>query len=273
METVRYRVVGLDIGYSLSEPTSGLLLAEIRDRVLFPIEGPFNLMQDRAHEAAREFCKGSEIKAVAVDAPLASTYQTDYRPVEAVFSRRKFQKHCKPGSTASSVGQDLHAAGMAMVDALKGVASYVAMSDLLNPPVAPILEVFPNAALGVLVASSDVPIRSGGSVESNKSDVFFDVIRTKHSGRIGCITLHPSLYIKNHDQRMAVICAALAACFAEQEFAVVGEDASGYFLMPHIATWNKTWSEELKLTMQTVPQARLLSVPVQTDAPNWPESS
>ncbi len=250
-----YFVLGLDVGYSKKRKSSGLLLAEVRERRLVPVKGPFNLMEVRARSMAREVCEATKVSAIAIDAPLATAYQKRYRPAESVFSKGGFQKHCKPGQTSSPEGQNLHRAGMALVDALSGVASYSTFSKLQQESsVARVVEVFPTAALGVLVSASDL---LGVTLRGNRSDAFFDVLWTQYDGQIGCIKLDESLQVRNHDRRMAIVAAALAACLVEGEFSAVGEEASGYFLMPHVSSWKTEWQEQLAVNLDQVTAATL----------------
>jgi predicted nuclease with RNAse H fold len=253
-----YYVLGLDVGYSAKRASSGVFLGAVRDRVLYPIEGPFNLEQSAAHERALNLLQKYGVRVVAIDAALAEQHQFTYRAIESVFSLGQFQKHCKPGNTASPVGQKLHAAGMLLVKSLGSVASYAPLSQLVSElgkfDGVPILEVFPTAALGVLVASG----AAGVVRRRTKSDIYFKHLSADHDSAIGCIGLAPSLHVKNHDQRMAIVAAALASCYVEGRSSVIGETASGYFLMPHIDDWLGEWRSELFKNLKLVPSVVLL---------------
>jgi predicted nuclease with RNAse H fold len=257
-----YNVLGLDAGYSVGRRTSGVLLAEVRDRVLRAVRGPFNVMELEARSLARSFCLEFVVAAVAIDAPLAKTHQFDYRPVESVFSLGRFQNHCKPGNTAAQVGQRLHHAGMNLAGELNGVATYCGFAELSRPVGTPIVEVFPSAALGVLTTASE--LKACGTTRSKKSDVLFEALWKLKGAQIGCIRLHSSLEVSNHDQRMAVVAAALAACFVEGQYTAVGEELSGYFMMPRLDSWNPQWQAELRLTLPRVVNARVFETALET---------
>ena len=94
-------VIGLDIGFSAKRRTSGFVLAGLSGGKLTAIDGPHALTQADAVGALDRSIRSTDVAAVAVDAPIATTVPSEYRPVERVFSLGRFQTLCKPGSSGS----------------------------------------------------------------------------------------------------------------------------------------------------------------------------
>lgn len=137
------------------------------------------------------------------------------------------------------------------------VAHYVAFDELGSRSAqTPVVEAFPTAALAVLVAPAALPL----ATRTKKSDRYFEYLVEQRGGVIGGVTLAPELrLIKNHDQRMAVVCALIAAWYILGQYTAVGNVVEGYFVMPPLTSWHPKWARELSISLAREPNATLFA--------------
>jgi hypothetical protein len=165
----------------------------------------------------------------------------------------KFQRYCQPGSSASPIGRELAAAGSRTLDEIKRVAKHTSFRRLgATFRRTEVIETFPNAALAVLVKPEDLPIAA-----RKKSDRYFEHL-IERKGRLAIAALAVELNeTRNHDRRMALICALIAASYARGEYTAIGNDLEGYHaaasrMAPRVA-------RRLRKVLARVPEAECVS--------------
>ena len=174
--------------------------------------------------------------------------------VERVFSLGRFQKLCKPGSSGAPIGRKLAYACYETLELVNNRAGYVPFDQLASESAAraPVVEAFPTAAMAVLADPALLPLAGRGE----KTDQYFEYLVESQNSPIGGVALaHELRTVRNHDQRMAVICATVAAWYVLGEYTAIGDAVEGYFLMPALANWHPKWREELQLSLARTPGA------------------
>lgn len=227
-------VVGFDQGYSDNATSSGFFIGElVDDQELRPVEGPMHVTWKRAATLLKSALSQYDVAAVCIDSPLGqgNIAPCSYRRVERVFSLGGFQKACKPGSSGSPVGQKLASAARRTTAGVSGQSGYVPFRQLRmrTHHRTPIVEGFPTAAMAVLTSRASLPL-----ARRRKTDKYFAALVPNSGHTIGGVSLSNALMptvVKNHDERMAVICAVIASWYVTQNFTAVG-DSDGYFVMP-----------------------------------------
>ncbi len=244
--------MGIDVGHSESKPTTGLCLITL-DQTKLQWQCCNTVTQDdkRLVDIRRLVPAGTALAAVGIDGPLASDLQivNCYRATEALLSRGSFQSRCKPGPTNSNNGQALHQHATELANLVLrlqsskhlnlGIASH---PDRIHP--SRIVEVFPNAFLGVLLSDDDFqnikkPIKRG-----KKSDVFWEIaVKNGYLLKLiehlapGTLLARPLDSITDHDHRAAFICALAALCVAENKYVGVGDPQYGDIFLPPCQVW------------------------------------
>jgi predicted RNase H-like nuclease len=240
-------VIGLDIGFSAKRRTSGFVVACLSSGKLSAIDGPRALTQAGAVDALDRSMRSTDVAAVAVGAPTATSVPSEYRPVERVFSLGRFQTLCKPGSSGSPIGRDLAEARHANLSAVAGMASYVPFDQLGSRRLlAPVVEAFPTATMAVFADPSELPATD----RSDKTDRYFESLVSGADAGFCGVRLDADLRrVTNHEKRMAVICALVASWYLNDAYTAVGSAQHGYFLMPALSAWHPLWREELKRSL------------------------
>lgn len=200
---------------------------------------PVRCVHVRAEEAtaaAHSLLGGDTLLAVGIDGPLRPdlTLTRAGRACERRLLCAPFHRHCKPGSTASPMGQRLHAE-----------ATRLARDVRAMHPRARLVEAFPTAFLRTMLdaeACGDVP-------RGRKSQVYWErcvaagvlrrVIGSLYRGAAARIA-DPLTRLTHRDERAAAICA-LTACAAALEVAsAVGDAEDGWIWLPpraFLADW------------------------------------
>ena len=253
------RVVGLDQGFAKTRRSTGLVVAELQGRQLVPLHGPEHLLYVEARKKLQRIIRDNEIDAICVDAPVGVSTPAAYRSVERVFSLGMFQKLCKPGSAGAPVGRRLAKACADTVNRAPR-ARYVPFGALTNRRGAhvPVIECFPTLTLAVMQDPSTLPSAPRGK----KTDTYYESLITTTGPTLAGVTLDDALLpaaCRNHDQRMAAVCALVAAWFAKDRFRAVG-DATGYFVLPPVSAWNRAWRQEFQKARRRQP-VQVIDVP------------
>jgi hypothetical protein len=141
-------LIGIDVGFSKTRRSTGIAC----------LEGD-HLTLERAGTAwesrVAKIPKGFHPSVIAIDGPLlpSDADRNICRHVESVFIRTPFHNRCRPGLSHHGVGLELR---QASGDACTQFGRLLATSALGNGGLVcregPIVEAFPNAFLGVLLA-------------------------------------------------------------------------------------------------------------------------
>jgi predicted RNase H-like nuclease len=244
-------VIGFDQGFSANRRSSGFFLGEVQEGELRSIDGPHNVMEAEGAAMLAIALKTTKVDAVAIDAPIGHTPPQRYRAVERLFSLGLFQGKCKPGSCASPTGRGLTDAASRTLSEVATLARFVPFNRLKSPTVehVSIVEAFPTAAMAVLEDPAALPQGRRGT----KTDLYFQHVARK--GALGGIVLTQELRsVRNHDQRMALVCGVVAAWYSRGEYTAIGDPSEGYFLMPRLDRWNRRWRNELRRAMAREPR-------------------
>jgi predicted nuclease with RNAse H fold len=240
------RLIGLDVGFSRSRPTSGI--AYLGDEGL-------TVCHATANWADRQRALGTirDVDVTAIDAPLVPEGHTRHREVERALSRGCFQRRCKPGAShVRGTGLELRRAGR---DTAEQLASLTSERPLVRdfPRVwgkRNLVEAFPNAFLGVCIddlAYRMMPkLRRGRKFdwlydEWCRSGLFREV--ASFLGLDDGVLAQACKLNSHHEQRAALICLLTAASVARGKFVAVGEPDGGYIFLPPFAFW-AGWARE-----------------------------
>ena len=241
--------LGIDVGYSQSRRTTGLCLLTLnQDRFQWACRNTGSDDSQRQKDLRELIPCGTRIGGVGIDGPLARNLnQVDrYRSADALLTRGSFQSRCKPGPTNSPTGRQLHfhATELAkMVLKLKN-EGYLNIDDASHPHrihVSRIVEVFPDAFLGVLLRGADFQAIQLGR---GKSDRFWELAVRR--GLLKSLVLHlaaqtrlgePIDTIKDHDHRAAFLCALAAMCVTKNKYVAVGDPEDGHIILPPCDVW------------------------------------
>ncbi|THK38904.1 DUF429 domain-containing protein [Ensifer sp. MPMI2T] len=230
-------LLGIDVGYSRSRPTTGIAwsIGDVCDAA-------------RAHtdwDRRRQHIPASTtFTVIAIDGPLTPLDAPDTldRLCERLFIRGAFQKRCKPGLSH-------HGHGLALRKAAAETAAQVrhlAAASTIGKPVIPgaaIIEAFPNAFLGVLLENERFAISRAAkrrkfdwlydhAVESRVFDRLLRAIGWKNETLLQKVTTE-----RDHEKRAAWICLLTAATAAAGKSEVVGDEAGGWFWLPPAELW------------------------------------
>jgi predicted RNase H-like nuclease len=249
------KLVGVDVGFSRSRPTSGI--AYLGDEGLM-------LGHATAEWADRQRMLGRvrDADVTAIDAPLVPEGHTRHREVERALSRGCFQRRCKPGAShVRGTGMELRRAGRETADQLACLASerplvrdFPRVWGKRN-----VVEAFPNAFLGVCIDDPvyrDMPkLRRG-----HKFDWLYDQwcrsgLFAKVAEFLGFddgVFAHTCQMNLHHEQRAALICLLTAASVARGRFVAVGEPEGGYIFLPPFTFWTAWAREEVERQRQLI---------------------
>ncbi len=231
------KLLGIDVGYSRSRPTTGIAWSLGED-----------FGSARTHtdwERRQRHIPASTIFAViAIDGPLTPPEAPDTldRLCERLFIRGAFQARCKPGLSHHGYGLTLRKAAAQTAAQVRHLAAAAPIGRSVIPGTA-IIEAFPNAFLGVLLADERFAVSR--AAKRKKFDWLYD-----HAVETGVIEhlldfigwnnkrlLQEIATEGDHEKRAAWICLLTAACAVSGKSAVVGDDVGGWFWLPPSELW------------------------------------
>lgn len=219
--------LGIDVGYSQVQRSTGVCAIRSDGKGLTSV----HVRAGDTLEAIAAIIGDTIPKTIGINGPLipdlnSFIFSPRYRVCEQNLSRGIILRRCKPGSSNSPRGIALHRQTTKIANWLRA-----------RFPLAPIVEVFPNAFLGVMADDSDFrfPI-----LRRTKSDFFWQRTIRRNAGLDRLISsvfltnvdqLKRRLRrIENHDERAAATCAIAAKAAARKQcLRIVGD---GAFLMP-----------------------------------------
>lgn len=238
-------VLGVDVGFSSLRRSSAVCRLDWSAGKV-----SWELARFRAIEPERETTllalADRRIIAAAFDGPLAPGFPVigRYRAAERLLTRALGPLVGKPGSSGAPVGRLLNAAAnqTATIVAASGQLGAASHPEAIHA--AALVEAFPNAFLGVLLAApQDVPAR-----RANRSDVYYHHLAV--TGGLSAVLSHllpgraapPFEAVRDHDERAALICALTALAVAAGDYVAAG-DQDGWIVLPPAALI-RSWAME-----------------------------
>lgn len=239
-------LLGIDVGFSQSRPTTGIAWSK---------NGEFDAAKTYTDWERRRLHlpPATNFSIIAIDGPLVPIGSPDLlvRTCEQLLARGTFQKRCKPGSSHFGTGLDLKRAALNTANQVRHLASTPLFTNAVFGDVA-IVEAFPNAFLGVLLA--DHTFATSQIMRGKKFDWTYE--HAVKAGRFAELLAvigwdAPDLLQRieakrDHEKRAAYICLLTAACAAIGKAEVVGDAITGWIWLPPKDLWAEWARETLK---------------------------
>ncbi|WP_245262568.1 DUF429 domain-containing protein [Ensifer sp. BR816] len=232
------KLLGIDVGYDRSHPTTGIAWS-LGDAV-----GSARTHTDWERRQ-QHIPPSTSFAMIAIDGPLTPPDAPDTldRFCERLFTRDAFQRRCKPGLSHFGQGLALRKAAAETAAQVRHLAAAAPIDQCVIPGAA-IIEAFPNAFLGVLLADERFAISSAAkrkkfdwlyaeAVETGVIARLLDFIGWHNDGLLQNITTET-----DHEKRAAWICLLTAACAAAGKSEVVGDQAGGWIWLPPAELWS-----------------------------------
>ncbi|WP_024896926.1 DUF429 domain-containing protein [Brucella rhizosphaerae] len=247
IELDKTALLGIDVGFSKSKPTTG---------IAWSVKNDFGAARTHSDwERRRQHIPAStQFSVIAIDGPIVPIGSDDGmdRLCERLFIRGAFQTRCKPGLSNHGYGKDLRRAAAETVDQVLHLAMHSGSMMNAIRKEAFIIEAFPNAFLGVLLPEARFALPKAGkrkkfdwlydhAVDSGVISELFHKIGW-HNPQLITVVLEEC----DHEKRAAWICLLTAACAATGKSEVVGDDLGGWFWLPPIDQWARWAREALK---------------------------
>ncbi|WEX88915.1 DUF429 domain-containing protein [Sinorhizobium garamanticum] len=238
MKETRFdKLLGIDVGYSLSRPTTG---------IAWCVDG--NLGCARTHSdwdrRQRHIPESTTFSIIAIDGPLMPPDAPDEldRSCERLFIRGAFHARCKPGLSHHGHGLALRKAAAETAAQVRHLAAAPMIGKSVIPGAA-IIEAFPNAFLGVLLKDERFAMSRAAkrrkfdwlydhAVESRVFDRLLRAIGWNNEALLQKVTIE-----RDHEKRAAWICLLTAATAAAGKSEVIGDEAGGWFWLPPAELW------------------------------------
>lgn len=233
-------VLGVDIGWSQRQPTTGLCLIKWSKG-----EVEFSFSRASADEAERirklnELVKGERLLAVGIDGSLIPGLRLTnrYRSAEALLSRGKFRHRGKPAPTSSKLGQLLHQEATRLARLVTRTQDIAPAKHLYKIHHKAVIEAFPNAFLGVLHSDKHFP--TSQQVKRRWTDVLFPRLRHKIARLLRAILPHHHFKlnrVQGHEVIASFVCALSALCLVAGKCVALGDKRLGYIILPPLEFW------------------------------------
>lgn len=236
-------VLGVDIGFSPTRRSGAACrLSWSNGELLWEIER-FRYAEPERTLVIKRVVQDHDLLAAAFDGPLRGDLAIIgiYRRAERLLTSRLQRFIGKPGQANAPIGKRLNSATN---EAATIVLSHCSLALSAHAPAIhekAIVEAFPSAFLGLLLAEPADLARG----REGKSDRFFEALVATGAldaliGRWLPMRNHRAIgSITNHDDRAAFVCALSALAVAALDFTAVG-DQNGYIILPPadvIAPW------------------------------------
>lgn len=243
----RGSVLGVDVGYSLSNRSSGVCrLTWTESQVEWTIRR-FKYEPREREQVVKAVISDHPILATAFDGPLRGSLDVigRYRLAERMLTRRLQPLIGKPAQASTPGGKQLNAAAN---EAAKLVLSLGNLGPARHAKAihkSAIVEAFPTSYLGVLI---DDP-GALGQGRAGKSDRFYEKLAV--DGTLDHLLRYflpdrrtPEFTsVTNHDDRAALVCALTALGVLADDFSATG-DEDGWIILP---PWSLTspWARRM----------------------------
>jgi len=233
-------VLGIDVGWSSKKPTTGLCLIEWSNQ-----EIDVRCCQARADEDDRvkkldQLTEGRKLLCVGIDGPLIPKLEltTQYRAVEALLSRGKFQQRGKPSPTNGKLGQILHKQATELARLAINTQDIASASHPYRIHAKAVIEAFPNAFLAVLHPDKEFPARQ--QVKRRWTDMLFPRVKSEIAQLLRAILPQHNFsldQIQGHEVIASYLCALTALCTVFGQCVAVGDQRLGYIILPPLEFW------------------------------------
>lgn len=248
-------LIGLDIGFSATRPTTGV--ARLSGSTLICRRAT------SAWESRAKVLGDHVAQVTAIDGPLLRRLDSPKRACESIFSRGAFSHRCKPAfSHVHGTGLRFRSAGRETAARLAKLTSGHDLAATF-PRVRPdsnLVEAFPNAFLGVML--SDDAFRAMPALRRGKKfDWLYDQCRDILAfRRLLDVIGHENLpHVRDtmeansdHEERAALVCILTAAGVASGRYVAVGNEQGGYFFLPSWECWEQWARQEIDAQRERV---------------------
>lgn len=236
-------LLGIDVGFSQSRPTTG---------IAWSADGTFGVAKTHTDWERRRLHlpPSTNFSVIAIDGPLVPDGSPDLlvRTCEQLLARGTFQKRCKPGSSHFGTGLQLKRAAHETAKQIRHLTSAPIFGNAVFHDVA-IVEAFPNAFLGVLL--SDETFATDKIRRGKKFDWMYNhaVKAGKFAELLAFIgwgapdLLNQINAERDHEKRAAYLCLLTAACAAVDKAEVVGDASTGWIWLPSAELWAQ-WARD-----------------------------
>jgi len=256
MNLQEINLLGIDVGFSDSRPTTG---------IAWSLSGKIDAARTHTDWQRRErvLPPGASFTLIAIDGPLVSQNAPGeiVRTCEQILSRGTFQKRCKPGASHFGTGLKLRQAAAETARQFGHLGMSPSFENAVFRETA-IVEAFPNAFLGVMLDDSD--FGAGRIARGKKFDHMYE--RVVASGRISAllevIAWRNQALIdrmeadRDHERRAALVCLITAACAASGKATSIGDSPSGWIWLPPLEAWADWARQALEMNLASMSPMR-----------------
>jgi predicted RNase H-like nuclease len=261
-ETVN--LLGIDVGYSQKNKTTGIAVCENGDLTLLCCVG--SSAQDRSEALPPKVA----FDAIALDGPIVRTEPDDppmRRACELMLIGGMFAGRCKPGLSHFGDGLKLRrAATIIATEMTQGAKPYpTARYAVERVPDQAVIEAFPNAFLGVLL-DDDAFAALGRLPRGKKFDRFYEyAVKAGIFESLLDDISWPAPRLRerlrqeaddtsraSHDKRAALVCVLTAAFALTGRATFVGDQAGGWICLPPQNLWAPWATNALHARMQVL---------------------
>ncbi len=234
-------VLGIDVGWSLKKPTTGLCLIEWSNQEIYVLCCQAGADEDDRLKKLARLTEGRKLLGVGIDGPLIPKLEltTQYRAAEALLSRGKFQQRGKSGPTNGKLGQVLHkqATELAKLAIKTQDIAFATYPYRIHQKA--VLEAFPNAFLAVLHPDKEFPTKS--RVKRRWTDMLFPRVKYEIAQLLGTLLPQHNFaldHIQGHEVIASFLCALTALCVVVGRCVAVGDQRLGYIILPPLEFWS-----------------------------------
>ena len=234
-------MLGVDVGWSPTRRSSAVCRLDATDTAVTWRIARFRAAAPERETVLTTLGSATPLRVAAFDGPLQPGFGVigRYRAAERMLTRRFGSRIGKPGQASTPVGRTLNEAANRCVEIVRSRCRVAPATHAVRIDPAAIVEAFPTAFLGVLLAEPGAIAAARG----NRSDLYYehltgpapgglpDLIRHLLPGRT--LALDPAR-VTDHDERAALVSAVTALAVARGEFVAVG-DADGWIVLPPLA--------------------------------------
>ncbi len=240
--------LGIDVGYSRTDATTGLCLITLdQNQLRWECRNSTTDPGERLEDLRSLIPCGVVLNGIGIDGPLGRGLGpiNHYRAAEALLNDGEIRKCCNPSPANSGSGPSLHdhATKLARLFLALQCENHCNIAGADHPDAihqSRIVEAFPDAFLAFLLPSAEIPC---GIPRGERSDRYWEVAVRKGYLKALIRRLAPGIgfgsldCIRNHDRRAAFICALSAMCVAKNKYASVGDPKYGDIILPPREVW------------------------------------
>jgi len=235
-------VLGIDVGWSKTKPTTGLCLLEwTAHQISWNFyDATVNDREVKLDELVGE----KKLLAVGLDGPLVPGLRCvkAYRAADALLSRGQFQHRGKPGPTNGGFGYRLHEEATKLAELVLRTQDVAVAFYPYNVYDKAVVEAFPNAFLAVLHSDKGFPPRP--QRRRRWTDTLFCQVDKKLEQLLLILLPGRKLArhlaeIHGHEKRASFVCSLTALCAVAGRCVAVGSQKAGYIVLPPLEFWGR----------------------------------